>query len=120
MEAILGAAFGFISFTITSHPRSPLNKRIPSKKFKRFHFTPEMKLLFRNKFIHLHHWLIFIGVYGVILTVEKGFLQSDIFQGFVLGSIAQGLTYEDRFMVIYGANKKKVRGKKYLLPKLPK
>lgn len=116
MEALIGGIVGFISFTLTSHPKSPIANKLKQRKLSRLHITPEIKFELRNRFIHLHHWIIFIGVYGLILTVEKGFLQADIFQGFVIGSIAQGLTYEDRFMVIYSARHKKIRGKKLLLP----
>jgi len=116
METLIGGALGFISFTLTSHPKSPIAGKLPQKKFSRFQFTPELKVELRNRFIHLHHWIIFIGVYALILTIERGFLQADLFQGFVIGSIAQGLTFEDRFMVIYSARHKKIRGKKLLLP----
>lgn len=116
MEALIGGVIGYLSFTLTSHPNSPLAGKLPKKNFKRFHFAPEIKLELRNRFIHLHHWLLFIGVYALILTIDKGFLRTDLFQGFVVGSIAQGLTYEDRFMFIYSAKHKKIRGKKLLLP----
>jgi hypothetical protein len=39
-----------------------------------------------------------------------------MFQGFMLGSIAQGLTYEDRFMFVYQATGEKIRGKKLIIP----
>lgn len=112
VETILGGVVGFSFFTLTSHPKSPVNKRIPPKKILNLHITPEIKVLLRNRFIHLHHWLIFTSIYFVAQTSEKAFLQSDMIQGFMLGSIAQGLTYEDRFMLIYQATQRKIRGKK--------
>ncbi len=116
METFIGSVIGFVSFTLTSHPKSPLSKRLPKKKFKNIHIVPEIKLLAKNKVVHLHHWLIFSSVYVASLFIHKGFLQSDVFQGFVLGSIAQGLTYEDRFMIIYHAAGEKIRGKKLIIP----
>lgn len=112
LETVLGGVVGFSFFQLTSHPKSPVNRRIPQKKVGRFHITPEVKLQLRNTFIHFHHWLIFGGIYLFIQTTEKAFFHSDVVQGFVIGSIAQGLTYEDRFMVIYNSTKHKVRGKK--------
>lgn len=119
METLIGGVVGFIAFTLTSHPKSPICRKIPQKKFSRFHISPEIKVELKNKFIHFHHWIIFIGIYALILTVEKGFLQQDMFQGFVIGSIAQGLTYEDRFMLVYSSTGEKIRGKKLLLAKNP-
>lgn len=116
MEALIGGALGFLSFTLTSHPSSPLAGVLPKKKFRRFHVAPELKFELRNRVIHLHHWMLFIGVYALILTIDKGFLQADLVQGFVVGSIAQGLTYEDRFMFVYSARHRKIRGKKLLVP----
>jgi hypothetical protein len=112
IETVLGGALGFSLFSLTSHPHSPINKKLPQRKLWRIHITPEVKVLLRNRFFHFHHWLIFAGIYAFIQTTEKAFLHSDIVQGFMIGSIAQGLTYEDRFMVYYKATAEKIRGKK--------
>jgi hypothetical protein len=112
LETVLGGALGFSLFSLTSHPNSPLGKRLPAKKLWKFHITPEIKVQLRNTFVHFHHWLIFMGLYLFIQTTEKAFLHSDVVQGFMVGSIAQGLTYEDRFMVFYKASTEKIRGKK--------
>lgn len=112
LETILGGVLGFSLFSLTSHPDSPLGRKLPAKKVWLFHVTPEVKLRLRNTFVHFHHWLIFLGFYIFIQTTEKAFLNSDIVQGFMVGSIAQGLTYEDRFMVFYKATTQKIRGKK--------
>ncbi len=115
LETVFGGFLGFSLFTLTSHPDSPISGKFPSKKLWRFHISPEVKVQLRNTFVHLHHWLIFVGVYLFIQTTEKAFLQSDVVQGFVIGSIAQGLTYEDRFMVFYNATTQKIRGKREFL-----
>lgn len=115
LETVLGGFLGFSLFTLASHPESPMSRKVPSKKVWRFHIAPEIKVQIRNTFIHAHHWLIFVGVFVFIQTTEKAFLQSDMVQGFVVGSIAQGLTYEDRFMVFYNATAEKIRGKKTLI-----
>lgn len=112
LETMLGGALGFSLFSLTSHPNSPLNRKLPQKKVWRFHITPEIKIRLRNTFLHCHHWLIFAGLFIFFQTTEKAFLQSDMIQGFMIGSIAQGLTYEDRFMVFYNAAQEKVPGKK--------
>lgn len=115
VETLFGGVLGFSLFTLTSHPKSPLNRKLPQRKFKRVHITPEIKFELRNRFIHLHHWVIFTSVYVVAATSEKVFLHSDMVQGFMLGSIVQGLTYEDRFMLVYRATQQKVRGKRGFL-----
>ena len=116
METLLGSFIGFLSFSLTSHPNSPLGKRVPTKKIRNISFTPELKVSSKNRVFHFHHWIIFTSLYIATLYIHRGFLQSDIFQGFMLGSIAQGLTYEDRFMFMYQATGEKIRGKKLILP----
>lgn len=112
VETVLGGVLGFSLFTITSHPKSPIGKKIRTRRFSRFHITPEIKVELKNRFIHLHHWIIFTSIYVATHTTERVFLHSDVVQGFMLGSIAQGLTYEDRFMLVYRATQNKIRGKK--------
>ena len=115
LETVLGSVIGFSLFTITSRPNSPVGKKLPQKKVGWIHLTPEFRLHFRNTFIHLHHWIICAGLYVVAQMTEKSFLHSDIVQGFLIGSVAQGLSYEDRFMMFYSSTQQKIRGKKDFL-----
>ena len=113
VETLVGGVLGFSLFTLTSHPKSPINKKLPAKTLtRRVHVTPAVKLELKNRFIHLHHWFIFTSLYVGAHLSEKAFLHSDVVQGFMLGSIAQGLTYEDRFMLVYHATRSKIPGKK--------
>lgn len=111
-ETLFGGILGFSLFTLTSHPKSPVGKRIPQRKIKNIQISPEIKFEISDRFVHIHHWVLFTSLYLITNTTEKVFLHSDVVQGFMLGSIAQGLTYEDRFMLIYRSTEQKIRGKK--------
>lgn len=50
--------------------------------------------------VHLHHWMWSAAVAAVCLAFE---IYNPILLGFLLGSIIQGLTYKDWFLIIYKA-----------------
>lgn len=98
METLLGGIVGFTVFTITSHPKSPLNKKIPKTKIKNLHLLPSIKIEAKKRTLHIHHWMIF-GSALVALVAVTGFIKSEAVTGFMSGSFIQGLTYKDRFNV---------------------
>jgi len=100
-EVVLGGALGFALFWLTSHNSSPVNKRMPYKKIKNVHYSPEIRISSKGKDYHLHHWAIFGASYiPLVLGRKRKVLGSKILHGFFLGSIIQGLTYKDRFKFI--------------------
>ncbi|OGH10357.1 MAG: hypothetical protein A2857_05605 [Candidatus Levybacteria bacterium RIFCSPHIGHO2_01_FULL_36_15] len=103
-KIFLGGLLGFAFWTLTSHPRSKVNQRLPEKKYKNLHISSQegayLKVHKGNKTFHLHHWLILSGLYLPIIAIRKNILKSKILHGFFLGSIIQGLVYKDRFHII--------------------
>lgn len=92
----LGSIVGFALFWLTSHQKSPVNRRLPAKRYKSVHYSPHIKIERQNKHYHLHHWAIFGLLYLPLLLVRKK-VRSNILHGFFIGTIIQGLTYKDRF-----------------------
>lgn len=100
-QVALGGLLGFSLFWITSHHKSPVNRRLPYKKIKNVHYTPELRIARKDKHYHLHHWAIFSATYvPLILARKKRVFGSKVLHGFFIGSILQGLTYKDRFKFI--------------------
>lgn len=97
----LGAAAGFALFWLTSHPTSsPLRKKLPEKKIKNLYLLPEIKIARKDKHIHLHHWFNVGALYMLLYWKKRPVLNNKLFSGFLVGSILQGLSYEDRFSFV--------------------
>lgn len=96
-----GAAAGYGFFWLVSHPTSKLKKKIPVKNFKNFHFLPNIRYKHKDKIYHFHHWVILVSIYLPILISGKNILKFKALHGFMIGSIIQGLSFSDRFSVVY-------------------
>lgn len=96
-----GAGLGFTLFLITSHPKSKVNKKLPSKKIKNFHLLPYMKYVSEKNEYHFHHWMNISLLYALTSLLDKKAARSHYVRGFFLGSILQGLLYKDRFHFKY-------------------
>jgi len=117
---ILGVVASFIIFTIASHPRSKINKKLPDKKIKNFQFFPRITVSIRNRMIHFHHWLLLTPFYIWVQNAEKGLFHSDMVQGLVLGGIMQGLMFKDRFrLVVKREEFHKVKDSGFHIPRIP-
>lgn len=60
---------------------------------------PNIKIERQDKQYHLHHWAIFSASYLPLLLMRRR-MKWKIIHGFFIGSILQGLTYNDRFKFI--------------------
>lgn len=94
-----GGAVGFVFFWVTSHSKSPVNKRLPAKRYRSLHYLPNIKVERNEKHYHIHHWVIFIISYMPVFILRKK-IKSKVLHGFFIGTIVQGLTYDDRFTFI--------------------
>lgn len=92
----LGSLTGFLTFTLASHPRSPVAKRRPKiNLFKKLELQPQLKIFYKKeKALVLHHWLamLILLIFSFLFLQEYGFLK-----GFLMGGVGQGLTYRNRF-----------------------
>ena len=94
---LFGIFIGFLLFTLTTHPGSRINKKLPEKKIKNFQIFPRVNISARNRVFHFHHWIILTPFYLFL----QNFLHSDILHGIILGGIVQGLMFKDRFKIIF-------------------
>lgn len=96
----IGAAAGFALFWIASHKRSPIHQKLPVKKIKNLSLLPHIKISRKEKDLHLHHWFNMGAVYMLLYWKKRNVLGNKLLNGFLVGSILQGLSYEDRFSFI--------------------
>jgi len=97
---LTGASIGFIIFWLTSNPRSRFKNKLPSRKIKNLHILPNVRIVSSKKTYHFHHWVILIAIY-LPLIMKRRFRKSKLLRGLVVGGIAQGLLYKDRFKFRY-------------------
>lgn len=101
MEALASGVASFILFHLTTHPKSKINKKLPSKKFSRVQIFPRISIEAKNRVFHFHHWMIFTPLYFLTQHTGNAFLQSSLLHGFLLGGIVQGLLFADRFRIVF-------------------
>lgn len=100
-KIIIGAAAGFTIFWLASHNKSPVHNKLPQKTIKNISLFPNIKIVGKDKHIHFHHWFNIATVYAYLYWKKRHLLGNKILNGFLVGSILQGLSYEDRFSFIY-------------------
>lgn len=101
LKIALGASVGFTISWLISHPKSKLHKRFPEKRIKNISVFPYVKVHRKDKEYHLHHWLNYTSLYTFYLMKKRRLPKSKFFNGLILGTILQGLTYKDRFHIVH-------------------
>jgi len=86
---------GYILSKLISKEGDIINKKLPLMKIKFFQFSPEIHIHFKNKTLHLHHWLYFTIVLVITLTFNINFLDNIFAKGYLVGGILQGLSFSD-------------------------
>jgi hypothetical protein len=91
-----GLASGYFALLICTHPKSPLLKFSPKIKIgKRVQILPRLKFFYKQERAFIcHHWLSALSVLVFCLIFADGLI---FLKGFLVGSIGQGLQYQDRF-----------------------
>lgn len=98
---LTGALVGFGLFWLTSHSQSPVHKRIPARKVRAFHILPHIKVIFRKRVIHFHHWFNLSLLYAILFVIKRDIIKQHALSGLFVGSILQGLLYKDCFSFVY-------------------
>lgn len=88
--------FGYYMFLVFTHPQKKKHK-LPRITYRNIELMPNIRIHFRSKTYHLHHWLV-LSVFTVgTLFVFEGFRDLMVLKGAAIGGILQGLRYSDRF-----------------------
>lgn len=96
---VLGLLAGYLIWTFLSHPKSPVRKLCPKINFgKRVQILPQWKIFYKkeHKALIFHHWLSAVLILIFFLIFSNGLV---FLKGFLVGSIGQGLKYQDRFQL---------------------
>jgi hypothetical protein len=102
----LGVAAGFAVFWLASHDKSPLKAKLPEKKLKNLALLPNIKIIKEDTHIHFHHWFNITSIYALLYWKKRNILSNKLLNGFLIGSIMQGLSYDDRFSFVYKPEEK--------------
>lgn len=99
---LISSIFGYFLNRLISNHGTKFNKRLPNIKFKMIQLSPSQQINFRNKTIHLHHWVSYSVLLVITITfVSGGLLDILYIKGFFLGGIVQGLTFPDWRKIVY-------------------
>lgn len=111
LKLFLGAAVGFSAAWLISHPKSRVKRNLPQKNVKGFQVFPNIRLVKENKIYRFHHWMVLASLYFPLLWKKGNFLKYKLLHGMVIGSILQGLSFKDRFNIIYSQTQKAIQEK---------
>jgi len=92
---ITGSISGFLFNHLATRNNTRINRKLPYLKLKFLQVSPTIKIHFKNRTIHLHHWLNYTIILIVTLTYSVGVFDSIPSKGFIIGSIIQGFTFPD-------------------------
>ena len=102
---LLSAWVGYLLCLFFCDPinSTSVKKRRPRLAFKNIEVVPYVRIHFKKKTYHLHHWLFLSVITIVGLIVWDGF-QHAVVNGAAIGGIIQGLRYPDRFQFKHPRN----------------
>ncbi|BCX14884.1 MAG: hypothetical protein KatS3mg088_567 [Patescibacteria group bacterium] len=78
-EFFLSLIFGYEIAKNNSKPGSKLHQKLPFIKIKFIQISPNLKIDFREKIIHIHHWLYMSLLLIISFTAKDSFLTSVFF-----------------------------------------
>jgi hypothetical protein len=87
---------GYVLFLYLTHPEKKKH-RIPRVKLGRIELLPNIRIHFRGKVYHIHHWAVLTLVTALTLINYEGFQYLTLIKGIAIGGVIQGLRYPDRF-----------------------
>ncbi len=86
MILIIGIILGF------------LFSKLLSGKHEGDKIEKSLRFSVKNNYIHIHHWIWCSMLLIVILVLN---FRNELIIGLLIGSMIQGLSYKDRFLIIY-------------------
>ena len=100
----LSVLAGYVVFLYLSHPDKKKNK-VPHLRIGNIEILPNLKIHFRNKTYHVHHWLLLSILTAFVLSSVEWLNHLMMLKGVAIGGILQGLRYPDRFKFRHPRNK---------------
>jgi hypothetical protein len=91
----LSLFLGYLFNNSLSKSGRRINKKLPFITIKFLQLSPNVKIHFKNKSIHLHHWLTYSVILIITFTLNTGIFESLISRGYLIGGILQGLSFPD-------------------------
>lgn len=108
IKAALAIILGFSLYMLFSHPKY-LKKSVPSIGTGKIQILPNLKIKFKNRIIHLHHWILLSAFLGFLNHIAQGIDNLFYIKLFTLGGIIQGFSFKDRFKVFIKKQKIKYK-----------
>lgn len=97
---VLAFGIGYEIFVYFNDPiKQPRRekKRLPKIRYKNLEILPYVRIHYRQKTFHIHHWLTLSIITVLSITIYSGWTHAELLRGVAVGGIIQGLRYPDRF-----------------------
>lgn len=98
---IPAAILGFLTFHVTTKPKSSIWQNLPQWKIKRVQIFPSIRIYINDRIIHFHHWFNFAVLLIIANSFDPSFLHSAVTQGVLVGGMIQGLSVPEARKLIY-------------------
>ncbi|NMB92296.1 MAG: hypothetical protein GYA31_01575 [Parcubacteria group bacterium] len=72
--------------------------KIFAGKYEGDRLERSLRFLIKNYYIHLHHWLWSVILLVILFSLH---IKIPFLYGILIGSIIQGLTYKDWYVIVY-------------------
>jgi hypothetical protein len=93
---------GYLLNRSISKSGGKINKRLPHIRIKFLQIGPVLKIHFKNRSLHIHHWITYSLILIVTFTTNTYILDTLFSKGLLVGGILQGLTFPDWKNIIVG------------------
>ena len=73
-------------------------QKLISGKYEGDKIERSLRLSTGKYYLHIHHWIYYFLIIIILYVIN---FYNPIIYGLIIGGIIQGLTYRDRFVIIY-------------------
>lgn len=95
------SALSFAFFHFTSRDESKVKNRLPKVKISKVEVSPNIKIYFKNRVIHMHHWLNLSILLAISIPVHNALLDAQFTKGLFMGGILQGILLPNSGKIFY-------------------
>lgn len=118
IELIISFIFGYQVAKKVSTPQTKILNRLPVIRIKFIQLTPNFKIHFRGKIIHIRHWIYLSIILIFSYKIDNGFFASSFLRGVLAGGVVQGLTFPDWKKIVFDLSDRKNEAKKWVAERI--
>ena len=95
------SALSFVFFHFASRDELKMKGKLPKVKISKVEISPNIRIYFKNRVLHMHHWLNLSILLAISIPVHNALLDAQFTKGLFMGGILQGLLSPNSSKIIY-------------------